>query len=356
MQMNSKIKVINKLIKRLLFIQKYNSGIDVYNKTLSLSILVCGMEEYFHEVNNKNFYIKMEKILKFSTDLFYILQKQSNFKEKIYKHKVFTDVIKNHKNLWGEIWPDYTVSHKDFMSLVNFRKKRYIKNNISQYIKNSDVIEFGCGGGSNIISCYYLGAKSITGLDYNSKNILSAKSVSKKLGIKNYKFITKNITKLKNNKKKKKYDFIICNAVLHHLKNHNSFQKALKIMSSYGKKNSYFFIYVTGKGGIRDKIQNTCYKIFKKSDAMIIKKTIKQQNYNTDKFGHLLDWFKARYLETTPKQLLKMASKANLKVIKKFERTHQTDYDFEEMELRNNKLLLAKFGTGDLRYLFKLTK
>jgi len=354
--MNSKIKVINKLIKRLLFLKRYNSGIDVYNKTLSLCILVSGMEEYFHEVNNKNFYAKMEKILKFSIDLFYILKKQSKFKENIYKYKIFTDVIKNHKNLWGEIWPDYTVNHKSFINLVNFRKKRFIKNNISKYIKNSDVIEFGCGAGSNIISSYYLGAKSITGFDYNPKNIKCAKIVSKKLGIKNYKFMTKDITKLKISEKKKKYDFIICNAVLHHLKNHNSFLKALKIMSSYGKKNSYFFIYVTGKGGIRDKIQNVCYKIFKKSDTMIIKKTIKEQHYNTDKFGHLLDWFKARYLETTPKQLLKMASQANLKVIKKFERTHKTDYDFEEMDLRNNKLLLAKFGTGDLRYLFKLTK
>jgi ubiquinone/menaquinone biosynthesis C-methylase UbiE len=354
--MHKQVLVIKKLISKLLILKKYNSGLDVYNKTLSLSLLVSGMEKYLHEVNNKKFYAKIEEILKFSLDLFWILKKQSEFKDEINKEKAFIDVIKNHENLWGEIWPDYTLNNKDFMNLVNFRKKRFIKNNISKYIKNSDVIEFGCGGGSNIISSYYLGAKSITGLDHNPKNILSAKTVSKNLRLKNYQFITKNILKLKINKRKKKYDFMICNAVLHHLKDHNSFQKALKIISSYGKKNSYFFIYVTGKGGIRDKIQNVCYKIFKKSDTNIIKKTIKEQYYNTDKFGHLLDLLKARYLETTPKQLLKMANKANFKVIKKLKRTHQTDYDFSQTKLKNNQLLLDKFGTGDLRYLFQLTK
>ena len=54
--MHKQLHVINKLISKLLILKKYNSGLDVYNKTLSLSLLVSGMERLLHEVNNKKFY------------------------------------------------------------------------------------------------------------------------------------------------------------------------------------------------------------------------------------------------------------------------------------------------------------
>ena len=45
------------------------------------------------------------------------------------------------------------------------------------------------------------------------------------------------------------------------------------------KKNSYFFIYVAGKGGMRDAIQKSCVENFHNINEVTIRKTLYDLNF-----------------------------------------------------------------------------
>ena len=75
---------------------------------------------------------------------------------------------------------------------------------------------------------------SYKGFDFNERKFEIAKKNSKKLRIKNYKFYKKEFFKIK-----KKYDFVICTAAIHHLPNP---YEGLKYLKSRVKKNGFLLI------------------------------------------------------------------------------------------------------------------
>jgi len=102
-----------------------------------------------------------------------------------------------------------------------------------RFFKNLSVGDFGCGTGEFSILAAKNGAK-VEGFDFNEISIQIAKKNSKKLRIKNCKFYEKEFFKIK-----KKFDFVICTGVLHHLPNPYD---GLKYLKSRVKSNGFLFI------------------------------------------------------------------------------------------------------------------
>ena len=74
-------------------------------------------------------------------------------------------------------------------------------------------------------------------------------------------------------------------------------------------------------------------------------------NFTRNKITLLVDWFKADYLECTDKKLISLMKKNNFYVVKRLKGPHKTDMDINHMKEHNFSKI--KFGTGELRYLFR---
>ena len=343
------MKLFSKNIKKIITLKKFNKKSDIIPKIISLAYLSSVSENVLHNKNAMNPEKKIVNLINESIEIFFKLRNLSQFQKfdnlKISKrHSVLT----KHKQLWQNIWTEYE-NVSEFKELINFRNKRFKFNNLQNLYKKKKIIEFGCGNGSISIGCILDGGKFAYATDINGNNVKFAKKMSNKLKIgRKVSFKECDILKLKNGKNN--FDFLICSAVLHHLKNYNDFNKAIKKISTYAKKDSYLFIYVAGKGGMRDAIQKSCVENFHNINEIDIRKTLTDLNFTRSKITHLVDWFKADYMECTPEKLITIMKKNNFDVIKRLKGPHKTDMDINQM--REHKFSKLKFGTGELRYLF----
>ncbi len=347
------MKLFKKNLQKIFALKKFNKKSDIIPKIISLAYLSTVSENVLHDKNANEPEKKIVYLINDTVDLFLKLKKLNEFQNfnnlKISKSQT---VLTKHKQLWQNIWPEYKSISK-YKELINFRNKRFRFNNLQNLYKKKRVIEFGCGNGSISIGCIRDGAKFAFASDIGKNNIKFAKKMSKILKIsKKIHFKESDILKLKNGKND--FDFLICSAVLHHLKNYKDFDKAIKKISTYAKKNSYFFIYVAGKGGMRDAIQKSCVENFHNVSEIDIRKTLTDLNFTRNKITHLVDWFKADYMECTPKKLINIMKKNNFDVVKRLNGPHKTDMDINQM--REHKFSKLKFGTGELRYLFTFKK
>lgn len=344
------MQLFTKNIKKIKSLKKYNSKNDILPKIISLAFLSTVCENVIHDKNCKNPERKIVDLIKQTLNLFFQLKLLSKFQNNNrFNFNKRLGLIVKHKQLWQDIWPEYK-SISEFQELVNFRNKRFKFNNLQKFYRNKHVVEFGCGNGSISMGCVQDGAKYAFASDIGKNNIKFAKKISKKLKVhKKMNFIKSDILNLKNGKHN--YDFLICSAVLHHLKNYNAFNKAIKKISTYAKNNAYFFIYVAGKGGMRDMIQKSCVMNFENTDQLDIRKTLTDLNFTRNKITHLVDWFKADYMECTPKKLIDIMKKNNFVLVKRLNGPHKTDMDLNQM--KEHKFSNLKFGTGELRYLFQ---
>ena len=165
------------------------------------------------------------------------------------------------------------------------------------------------------------------------------------------KFICGDILKFKI---KRKFDFIVCSAVLHHLKNHSQLIRAMKNIKSVCKKGTYLYFYVRGYGGARSLIQESCVKCFENVDAKIIREHLHILNFSREKITHMVDWFKAIYLQTKPEKLHKLFKNLGFKNYIRLKGPHKNDLDINQ--IKNDNKSNIKFGTGELRYICEYKK
>ncbi len=123
---------------------------------------------------------------------------------------------------------------------TNLRERMKINQNALEklsfpvrFFNNLSVGDFACGTGEFCMVAAKNGAKA-EGFDFNEISVNIAKKNTKKLKIKNCKFHKKEFFKIK-----KKYDFVICTAALHHLPNP---YEGLKYLKSRVKKNGFLFV------------------------------------------------------------------------------------------------------------------
>tara|TARA_B100000780_G_C21115473_1_gene451233 strand:+ start:171 stop:1220 length:1050 start_codon:yes stop_codon:yes gene_type:complete len=336
-----------KSFQKSLNTKKKNEDSD-YAKIISLSFLLYKMDTVLTDPKNFTPIKDMMHILNETKNIFTSLMELNKYQKQTSQKILRLNFEKNHNKLWQKLWPEYKIKN-DFLNLVDFRGKRLDFNNISDEFKNKSILDVGCGHGSVSFACMFRGAKNADCIDFGEKNLELGRYWAKNYNLQNkMKFYKQDILKLKI---KKQYDFVISSAVLHHLKNKNQINEAIKKISQACKKNGYFYFYVRGSGGMKYDLYETIQQLMNDVDMLYIVKVLNDLNFTQEKILYVVDAFKAVYLQTTIKDLINTTSKSGFKLIRRLKGPHKTDMDINQ--LSEHKFSKIKFGTGELRYLFQ---
>jgi SAM-dependent methyltransferase len=326
--------------------KKKDSQIILFAKIVSLSYFSVAIEKILTNPKNPNPSKDTLIILKKTKDMFDCycnLSEHQRDKKNISFQK---DLVTMHKLLWQEIWPNY-ITLKEYNDLVEYRGKRLDFNNISKEFKNKTVLDLGCGNGSISVALLKRGAKFCHGVDFGKKNILTAKYFTKILKLKKKsKFTYRDIV---NYKPKQKYDFIVCSAVLHHLKNKKDILKTLKNITLACNPGTHFYFFVRGFSGIRYLAQDLCRAALVNASPFFIRQILQIMGFSINKITHLIDWHKAVYLQTKPHEIINTLKKLNFTDFRRLKGPHRNDLDLNQV--RAHKKGKTKFGTGELRFI-----
>ena len=341
---NGKFKILEKKI----LIKFKNSTKNELSSKILINYLIYLNLKTEKILLKKNF--NPEKIvLKDINYLYSLLNNIANFKEfssnKSYKQKFILD--QSHKILFQKLWTNYT-----FDEFKKERMGRYIKrikiNKIQGLIKNKRIVDFGCGHGNFLMSMLKYKPKECVGIDYGKDSIDYANKFRKKFySEKNISFRIRSVykSKLKNHY----FDFAIQNGVFHHLRDEN---KAYKEIYRVLKPGGHFWVYTDGGGGIRDFVWDLSQKLLKNIDNNIVQNQIRLIGLTNNKKYHLGDGLSARYRHTDLPSIKTKLKKIGFKYVRQLNGGFKTDFDYPYCK---DKYFRKKFGSGDLRLLFKKT-
>lgn len=311
---------------------------------ISLVVLNLRIEKILFDKKNKNgnpVLITLNLVKEF----FILINDLNKFNEYTDKQKIRTkNFIKeqSHKYLFQNLWTIY-----NFNEYKKERLGRYLHrikiNNLAKYIKNKKIIDFGCGHGNFLISCYLNKAQYCLGIDYGKDSISYANQVVKKMKLdaNKIKFMIKSV--YSSGQKSGSFDFAIQNGVFHHLKNE---MKAYKEVHRVLKPGGYFWLYTDGGGGIRDIIFDMSQKILKKIDKSYVLYCLKEIGLDSNKTYHFGDAFNAHYKHSTYKEITNKLKKLNFHNFRQMKGGVKTDFD---KPFFKDKFFKEKFGSGDLR-------
>jgi len=342
---NKKFKVLEKKI-----LNKFKNSIKGGGGGVSVRILINHLI-YINLKTEKLLFTKNfnpeKEIFKDISYLYSLINNISNFKEfssgKFKRQKFILE--KNHKTLFQKLWINYTFEEYKKERLDRF-EKRILINKIKGLIKNKKIVDFGCGHGNFLMSMIKFKPKECVGIDYGKNSIDYANKYRKKFYSKqNISFLVRSVYRSKL--KKNYFDFAIQNGVFHHLDYEN---KAYAEVHRVLKSGGYLWVYTDGGGGIRDFVFDLSQKILKNIDNNIIQNQISSMQLSTNKQYHLGDGLSARYRHTDLKGIKAKLKKIGFKYIRQLNGGFITDFDYPYSK---DKYFRKKFGSGDLRLLFK---
>ena len=295
---------------------------------------------------NKNF--NPEKVILEDTNYLYsLIEYIGTFKEysgnKFKKQNFILE--QNHKTLFQKLWTNYSFGEFKKERLGRYHKRIKI-NKIEDLIRNKKIVDFGCGHGNFLMSMLKYKPKECVGIDYGKHSIDYANKFRKKIYSKQkISFLIRSIyqSKLKNNY----FDFALQNGVFHHLSDENkAYREVYRVLKSGG----YLWVYTDGGGGIRDFVWDLSQKLLKNIDNNIVQNQIRLIGLTTNKEYHLGDGLSARYRHTDLPSIKTKLKKIGFKYVRQLNGGFKTDFDYPYCK---DKYFRKKFGSGDLRLLFK---
>ena len=335
---------IDKLIKEieLLSIKLPNNKLVVNYKIYFLLLLILNIEKILlnRKISpigdalrsleaTKNNFIFLNNIKSFGI--------KNNFDEKFSKEDI-------HKKLFQLLWVNFS-----FDEFKKERLSRYLKrikiNKLKPLLKNKRIIDFGCGHGNFLVSCFLNGSSFGLGIDYGKDSIKYANEIKKKMKISSKNLQFKIATVYDTKEKENSYDFAIQNGVFHHLKYE---VKAYKEVYRVLKPGGYLWVYTAGGGGIKDKVSNLCFKILKNLNKEMLFNIIKSVGLTTNKEYYIGDSFNAEYNFRSKESLLSDLKKVGFTSFRQLSGGMKTDFDKPFLK---DKYFSEKYGSGDLRFL-----
>lgn len=348
---NKKFKFLEKKI-----LNKFKNSIK---SELSIQILI----NYLIYLNLKTEKLLLKKndnpekiILEDTNYLYSLISHIDNFKEfsgnKLIKKKDFI-LEQNHKVLFQKLWTNYTFDEFKKERIGRYYKRIKI-NKIKHLIKNKKIVDFGCGHGNFLMSMLKFQPKECIGIDFGKDSIDYASKTLIKLRnrVKRKFFQSKKISfkirsiyrsELENNY----FDFALQNGAFHHLEDEN---KGYKEVYRVLKPGGYLWVYTDGGGGIRDFIWDLSQKLLINIDNNIVQNQIRSIGLSTNKEYHLGDGLSARYRHTDLQAIKMKLKKIGFKYVRQLKGGFKTDFDYPYYK---DKYFRKKFGSGDLRLLFK---
>lgn len=298
-----------------------------------------------------NRYLLDPKILNSSLDEFINFTKiiidlaKNNWVEdvKLFDKKI--NVWKRTNHGFNFMWPRntkgnlYNISKK----IISPRVQQYLDMLPKHYLRNSFVLDSGCGPARYINVMLKEKPKMIFGMD-QGKDIIKANKLKYKKN-KKISFSVGDVSKL--NFKSNFFDLVVSSGVLHHSK--NPINLSIKEHARVIKKNGYFFVFIVGTGGMQLKLWKFCRALL---EDVGIEKTY---NYLKGKISPLriqgfLDHSFGEYQETGRREFEKILKK-NFSSFRRVKGILGADCTPEIYN--KDKFFKSRFGDGDLRYLCK---
>ncbi len=285
----------------------------------------------------------------------------SNFIENTIKDKIcndsflenkevhFYDFEKEVSSLFSDVWVDMD-DEIYFDQSYNFTCERLSKNGIDpeQFFKDKIVIDAGCGGGKFTAAIAKLGAKKVIGIDIGEKGLNFAKDQAKKVNYGRKITYTKgnllNIPVDDNN-----VDMVWSNGVIHHTLN---YKKCIQEFSRVTKSGGELFLYVNGKFGLFELLQDTIRKSMEQVPRHLFQFFLKTLGVDTGRLYWLMDCCFAPYEYRSKEDVINMLKDNGYKNIKQLLRGISTD----QIEQISQGLPYSniKYGEGQLKFLCSL--
>ena len=252
--------------------------------------------------------------------------------------------------LFSEIWPNLS-NEVYYNEPFQFTKKRFLKSGFNPFeiFKDKVCLDAGCGSGKFSIALKKLGAKKVIGIDLGERGLKFAR---KKLKQKNIKGIFYKKASLLNLPfQNKSFDLIWSNGVIHHTSN---YEKCIKEFSRVLKKDGTLFLYVSGRCGLYEILQDTLRKSLVNFPKNLFIGYLRSLNINSGRIYWITDSCFAPYNWKSEKKVIRLLKKYNFDQIKKLKRGLKIDH----IEQISSKVPFAqiKYGEGQLKFLARLKK
>lgn len=225
-------------------------------------------------------------------------------------------------------------------------KNRIPADVIQSTIIGLNVLDMGCGSGRYSIALSLLGAKSVTGIDYQAKAFTAAKDYCEKQSL-NVNFQEGNVLNLPF--ENDSFNFVLCNGVLHHT---SSIERGINELFRVLKKSGKAFLYLYGSGGIFWTTRTIMRKIFTQIPLDYTKKVLSIIGLPPNRFIFCDTWYVPVETHVKEIDLHTMLQKAGFK----FEKIISSNAFDIDSPVHEGKIPLAEemWGEGEHRYI--LTK
>ena len=322
------------------------------------AIVVILMHEYFRNMYPNDPYIEDRYSEDALTNIYLCLKNNIQILDSFEKlgsysfNSISSSVHKPHgdisrmSDLFGALW------QKRFDSKVLDSKKVINqlfadnKLDLSEIIKNKNVIDIGCGSGRFSIALSQLGAKKVTAVDINPQGINLGRKLAEELKIDNVDFIKHSVLELPFDDET--FDFVFSKGVLHHTGN---LEKGIEEYSRVLKKDGYGFLYLYANGGIYWESRKKMREVMKlipmefsiqvlESIGMPSRRTIFVDSWYVPVEDHV----KSKYIEN---KLIKF----NYQLIKRMKSNRP--FELDKIVLENDQWAENIWGEGELRYFLK---
>lgn len=251
---------------------------------------------------------------------------------------------KETSDLYSRLWKDFERTTLTEES-VRLLKNRLPESLIKESIRNARVLDMGCGSGRYSIALATLGAKEVTGIDYQGKAFSAAEKYCEKNTIP-VTFREANVLDLPF--EDESFDFVLCNGVLHHT---SSIEQGVNELYRVLKKDRKAFLYIYGSGGIFWTTRNILRKVFKRIPLDYTKEILNTIGMPKNRFIFCDTWYVPVEKHTKKKDLEIMLKKIGFGFEKVISRN---DFDIDYALEKRIPMAKEMWGEGDNRYI--LTK
>lgn len=253
------------------------------------------------------------------------------------------DIWINTRKSFNFMWPKTTKSKYFNLSLkmVAPRVKQIATALPKNYLKDSVVLDSGCGPARYIKEFLKYNPKKVIGIDSGKKIIIENQKRFKKQKNTHFSFGRFEMLDFQN----ETFDFVNSAGVIHHAK--ADIAKTIKEHARVLKKGGYFFVFIVGKGGLQLKIWEFVRRLLNNENINDVYSFLNNK-ISPLRIQGILDHSFGEYQETERSYFEKVLKK-NFRLIKRIKGVEGADCTPELY--KKDKFFKQRFGTGDLRYL-----